>query len=66
MMLNNRISVKVAAIHSGYSLQYLHRLLRDGRLTGVKLGQTWLIDKHTFEAYLKYAIHIQDRRFGPK
>jgi excisionase family DNA binding protein len=65
-VFNNCISVKAAAFHSGYNVQYLRRLLRDGRLTGLKLGQTWLIDKHTFEAYLENADHTKDRRCGPK
>ena len=63
-VFNNCISVKVAAYHSGYNIQYLRRLLRDGRLTGMKLGQTWLIDKRTFEAYLEDANYTKDKRFG--
>jgi len=65
-VFNNCISIKVAAYHSGYNIQYLRRLLRDGRLTGMKLGQTWLIDKGTFEVYLENANHTQDKRYGPK
>ena len=62
----NCISVKDAAYHSGYNIQYLRRMLRTGELKGIKIGQMWLIDKHTFEAYLKYATNTQDKRFGPK
>jgi len=40
IVFNNCITVKGAAFHSGYNLQYLRRLLRDGSLSGVKLGQT--------------------------
>ncbi len=65
-VFNNCISVKAAAFHSGYNVQYLRRLLRDGRLTGMKLGQTWLIDRRTLEAYLENAHHTKDKRFGPK
>ena len=65
-VFNNCISVKAAAFHSGYNMQYLRRLLRDGRLLGLKLGQTWLIDKRTLEAYLENAKHTKDKRFGPK
>jgi hypothetical protein len=36
---NNHISVKDAAECSGYSLQYLRRLLRAGKLKGFKIGQ---------------------------
>jgi excisionase family DNA binding protein len=66
VVVNNHISVKAAAEFSGYSLQYLRRLLRSGKLEGVKIGQVWLIDKDTFEAYLKKANQSTDRRFGPQ
>jgi hypothetical protein len=38
-VFNNCISVKAAAFHSSYNVQYLRRLLREGRLIGMKLGQ---------------------------
>ena len=66
IVFNNCISVKAAAFYSGYNVQYLRRLLRDGRLTGMKLGQNWLIDKGTFEAYLENSNLTEDKRFGPK
>ena len=66
IVLNNCISVKSAAFFSGYNKQYLRRLLRDGRLIGLKLGQTWLIDQAILEAYLEKAYQTTDKRFGPK
>jgi excisionase family DNA binding protein len=66
IVFNNCVSVKAAALHSGYNMQYLRRLLRDGRLTSMKLGQTWLVDKYSFETYLENANHTKDKRFGPK
>jgi len=66
IVFNNCISVKAAAFQSGYNVQYLRRLLRYGKLTGMKLGQTWLLDKRTLEAYLEKANHTKDKRFGPK
>jgi len=66
IVLNNHISVEAAALYSGYSLQYLRRLLRSGKLLGLKVGQLWLIDKPAFDAYLESAEVTQDRRFGPK
>ncbi len=65
-VFNNCISVKAAAFHSGYNVQYLRRLLRDGKFSGVKLGQIWLLDKSIFEAYLENAQQTTDKRFGPK
>lgn len=66
VVLNNLISVKDAAECSGYSLQYLRRLLRMGKLEGIKIGQVWLIAMASFEAYLENANHSADQRFGPK
>jgi len=66
IVLNNHISVRAAALYSGYSLQYLRRLLRSSKLLGLKVGQLWLIDKNSFDAYLENAQVSHDRRFGPK
>jgi excisionase family DNA binding protein len=65
-VVNNHISVQTAAEFSGYSLQYLRRLLRCGRLVGLKIGQVWLIDKSAFESYLEKAAKATDQRFGPQ
>ena len=66
VVLNNLLSVNAAADLSGYSLQYLRRLLRSGKLTGLKVGQVWLIELAAFEAYLENASKAVDLRFGPK
>jgi excisionase family DNA binding protein len=63
---HNHISVSAASIYSGYSQQYLRRLLRGDRLASIKVGQLWLIDKKCFDTYLKKVRKSQDRRFGPK
>ena len=66
-IVNNHIPVKAAAEFSGYSLQYLRRLLRCGRLVGIKkIGQVWLIDMDAFLIYLEAALQATDRRFGPQ
>lgn len=65
-VLENCLSVKVAAEYSGYSQQYLRRLLRLGKLTGLKIGQLWLIEMGAFEVYLAHGENSKDHRFGPK
>jgi len=65
-VLNNHISVYAAAEFSGYSLQYLRRLLRYGKLEGLKIGQVWLIEKTALEEYLEKSVQATDRRFGPQ
>lgn len=66
VILNNLISVKDAAENSGYSSQYLRRLLRLGKLKGLKLGQLWLIQFDSLNSYLAHALDIDDQRYSPK
>jgi excisionase family DNA binding protein len=66
VVVDNHIPVRAAAEFSGYSLQYLRRLLRCGKLAGIKIGQVWLIEKAVFEAYLEKANQTKDQRFGPQ
>ena len=65
-ILNNYISVQVASKYSGYSLQYVRRLLRSGKLEGVKIGQLWLVDKGALDVCLKRVQTTADQRFGRK
>ena len=65
-VLNNHISVQVAATYSGYCPQYLRRLLRNSSLEGIKIGQMWLIDKDGLDLYVEQAQASTDQRFGPK
>lgn len=66
IVLNNLISIKVAASYCSYSLQYIRRLLRFGQLSGWKVGQLWLIGKEIFDLYLENAIKVKGGRFEPK
>ena len=65
-VLNNHISVQVAASYSGYSTQYLRRLLRNGKIEGTKIGQLWLVEKGALDVYIEKAQDASDQRFGPK
>ena len=65
-VVNNCLSVKDASGLSGYSQQYLRRLLRNETLVGLKLGQLWLIRIESFEGFLSEAENSEDHRFGPK
>jgi hypothetical protein len=65
IVFNNCITVKDAAFHSGYNIQYLRRMLHSGALSGVKIGQMWLIEMDTLEIYLNWAENTSDRRCGP-
>jgi excisionase family DNA binding protein len=65
-VLDNHISVQVAALYSGYSLQYLRRLLRNSKIEGIKIGQLWLVEKSALEIYIEKALKATDQRYGPK
>jgi excisionase family DNA binding protein len=65
-VLDKHVSVKAAAELSGYSIQYLRRLLRSERLEGIKIGQVWLISLTSLETYLRDGLMIKDRRHGPR
>ena len=66
VVLDKHLSVKAAAETFGYNQQYLRRLLRAGRLRGVKIGQVWLIKMASLDAYLQSAKRMGDRRCGPR
>ena len=42
-----------AAENYGYSVQYLRRLLRQGRVTGLKIGQIWIVCLSSLECHLQ-------------
>jgi hypothetical protein len=44
-VVTNHITVQAAPKYSAYSLQYIRRLLRCGKLVGLKIGQVWPIKK---------------------
>lgn len=64
--IGNYITVKIASQWSGYSDQYIRRMLRNGYLKSKRIGQIWLIEKTGFESYLLEAKKSSDKRFGPQ
>ena len=51
---------------SGYSHFHIRRLLREQKIISKKKGGAYWIDKTSFEAYLKAAGEMEDKRHGPK
>ena len=64
--ITNHLPVSSAAELTGYSEQYLRRMLREGKIIGIKIGQVWLIDMACLQAYIDHATDASDRRFGPQ
>ena len=65
-VLDNHMSIQAAAEYSNYNLQYLRRLVRQGEVEGVKVGQVWLVNVASLEAYLNRVQNMDDRRYGPR
>src|SRR5215469_15373435 len=55
------LSTAEACRISGLGRQYIERLLRQGRLTGIKPGHDWLVYEDSLYAFL-----AQPRKRGPK
>ena len=66
LIVEKYITVQAAAEATSYNLQYLRRLLRAGKLTGIKIGQVWLISLASLSAYIQQTEEATDRRSGPK
>jgi len=60
------ITVQEAAEISGYSEEYLRRLIRKGDIKARKFGTIWQVDRSSLGAYLKEAGKSEDRRYGPR
>ena len=60
------LTVAAATQMTGYNNQYLRRLLRNGKLVGVRVGQTWLILFDSLINYMDIIRSISDRRWGSK
>ena len=65
-IISRHLTVEAAAVYSGYSIQYLRRLLRSDTLKGTKIGQVWPIDLNAFENYIEQAEQRDDRCCGPR
>ena len=66
VVLDKHMSIHAAAEYSGYNLQYLRRLLRTGSISGLKIGQMWLVEIASVDAYLEEIRELDDRRYGPR
>lgn len=52
-MSEDLITTDEAARLTGYNLQHIRRLLREGIVQGKKWGRSWMVDKESLILYLK-------------
>ena len=60
------IAVQIASKQSGYSDQYLRKMLRHEIIQGIKIGQLWLIEYKSLLEYIEVSSTIEDLRYGPR
>lgn len=58
------MTVGEAAQLAQYHPNHVRRLLRTGRISGAKWGQTWMINRQSWKAYMKEVGQHEKR--GPK
>jgi len=66
VVLGKYVSIATASSRSGYCEQYLRRLVRNGKLNGIKVSQIWFIDANNLRTYLDNAQGIGNARCGPR
>jgi excisionase family DNA binding protein len=64
--LHLRMTTQEAAERSGYDIEHVRRLARQGKIGEVKKGRDWWIDVEQFTAYLNMMLDSEDGRAGPK
>lgn len=60
------MSTEEAADYSGYDIEHVRRLIRQGKVDAVKKGRTWWISVNSFTNYVEAMRASEDRRAGPK
>ena len=51
--LNEFISTEEAAEKLKYQVEHVHRMMREGRIAGLKIGRTWPICREAMDSYMK-------------
>ncbi|MBU6323675.1 helix-turn-helix domain-containing protein, partial [Patescibacteria group bacterium] len=53
LLEKNLISTKDASVYSGYTPDYISRLCRSGKISSVRVGRAWLVEKESLDAFIK-------------
>ena len=60
-MTDEWITTTEAAKISGYHIEHVRRLLREGQINARKWGKEWMVDKNSLREYLE-----KEKKTGPK
>jgi len=67
MVIDNYVKVAEAARMLGFTMQHIRVLIRQGQLTGTKIGRDWLIAReslHEFRARRSTQTMLVERKLG--
>lgn len=59
------ITTEEAAEISGYDIQHVRWLAREGRIGATKKGRDWWVDREVFRAYLEAMNALGNKRHDP-
>lgn len=65
LTLPDWITTEEAAEVSGYHVNYIRRLMRQGKVTGRKAGLMWWIDRDSLRSYLDTVKELGAEKFRP-
>jgi excisionase family DNA binding protein len=65
-MANHWVTVSEAAKLSGYHVERIRELIRDGKILAIKKGNSWWVDSESVLIYVKNMRKTKDKRFGPR
>ena len=61
--LADYITSEDASESSGYHVNYIRRLLRQGKIKGRKFGNVWFIERVSFQEYLELVDQLGGQKF---
>lgn len=65
-MQRDWLTAREAAELSGYHLESIRRLIRDGKIKAQKFTFVWMVDRSSLLAYVEDSKRSEDSRKGPK
>lgn len=64
MTLEDYITVQEAARIAKYSVTHMRRLVVAGRITGLKVGRDWLVEREALAAYVTEVKALGNQKFN--
>ena len=61
----NYVLIAEAAEESSYTTQHISLLLRQGRVSGRKVGRIWLVDLDDLQRYEKEMTELGSQKYDP-